>query len=73
MADVIPTLPLPVLQLGALALDYYQVFTNTLSFCAQLGSVVSNHSLAESYLPYATQLQSGYSALVQQGAVKKAG
>lgn len=72
MADVIPTLPLPVLQLGILALDYYQVFSNTVGYCAQLGSVTSNHSLADNYLPYAQQLQSGYSAQVV-AAVRKAG
>ncbi|QSQ21298.1 lipase family protein [Pyxidicoccus parkwayensis] len=73
MADVIPTLPLPALQLGSLALDYYQVFSNTLSYCAQLGSVASNHSLAENYLPYATQLQSGYSSAQSNASLKKAG
>lgn len=73
MADIIPTVPLPALQLGLVAVDFNQVFTNTVGFCAQLGDVASNHSLAENYLPYATQLQSGYSVAQSNVAVKKAG
>ncbi|WP_141329459.1 lipase family protein [Myxococcus sp. AB025B] len=73
MADVIPTVPLPALQLGLVAVDYSQVFTNTVGYCGQLGDVASNHSLAENYLPYAQQLQSGYSVAQSSAAVRKAG
>jgi len=60
-ADIVPMLPLPSMSLGLASIAFSQVVSSPVVYCAQLGDIGLNHSLADNYLPYVTQLQQGFS------------
>lgn len=65
-ADIVPILPLTSFSLsqGSFSLSYLPAVSpaNTITYCAQLGDIGFNHSLADNYLPYTTELQQGFSS-----------
>jgi hypothetical protein len=61
-ADIVPILPTSPLTLGTLTFSYLSAVSqaNTISYCAQLGDISSNHSLVDNYLPYVERLVHGF-------------
>jgi hypothetical protein len=57
--DLAPIVPPSSLALGVASVSYQQVSGTTLTFCVQTGSIGGNHSLADTYQPYAQQLADG--------------
>lgn len=58
-ADLVPLLPPPSLTLGSASLTFRQVSDTATNFCVQTGSIGGNHSLLDTYLPYAAMLANG--------------
>ena len=64
-ADIVPILPpssIPIKNVSGQDLGFLPAVApaNTISYCAQLGNIGSNHSLQDNYLPYIQQLQQNF-------------
>jgi hypothetical protein len=64
-ADIVPILPPTLGSSTSFQVVFSPVVStaNTVMYCAQLGSIASNHDLATNYLPYVQYLASGFAAV----------
>jgi hypothetical protein len=59
-ADIIPILPSEVMTVGDFTFEFDQVAQTVVNFCAQTGDIATNHSAAQTYVPYLQQLAAGF-------------